>query len=362
MSINDADDPFLLRPARAAHGLSDQPDDEEDGVDDAVWQDSGTPALRARFVLPAGEQSDRLDRTIAGTLPEVSRSRVKALILEGAVAVDGNTCRVPNRKVGAGMEIVVDIPEAAPAIPQPEAIALTIVHEDQDLVVVDKPAGMVVHPAPGNLSGTLVNALLHHCGDSLSGIGGVKRPGIVHRIDKDTSGLLVAAKSDRAHHGLSELFAAHDIERIYRAVAWGVPAERFGTIEGNIARNPQDRKRMAMVSGRGKPAVTHFEVVRAFGLAACVLECALETGRTHQIRVHMAASGHPLIGDPLYGGATRARIAALPEHARDPVRSFSRQALHAAVLGFTHPITGDDLRFESPLPADLEHLIRSLGG
>ena len=229
------------------------------------------------------------------------------------------------------------------------------------MIIVEKPAGMTVHPAPGQWTGTLVNALLHHCGQSLSGIGGVKRPGIVHRIDKDTSGLLVVAKTDAAHHGLSKQFAAHTAERAYNAIVWGKPAPASGTIEGAIGRDPRNRKRMAVVHSGGKDARTHYKTRAASGLGAALLECRLETGRTHQIRVHMAETSWPLIGDPLYGRVSKARRARLKDAALDAAQGFQRQALHAATLGLVHPLTGETLYFESPLPDDMNELLMALG-
>jgi 23S rRNA pseudouridine1911/1915/1917 synthase len=252
------------------------------------------------------------------------------------------------------------IPEAAPARPQGQAIDLDVVYEDEDLIVIDKPAGMVVHPAPGNPEGTLVNALIAHCGESLSGIGGERRPGIVHRIDKETSGLLVAAKNDAAHQALSAAFAAHAIERAYLCLVWGVPSPGSGTITGNIGRDPKDRKRMAVVTRGGKPAHTDYRVLRSFGLGAALVECRLRTGRTHQIRVHMAKVGHPLIGDPTYGKATQARRARLAPAARAAAERFPRQALHATLLGFQHPRTGEFLSWTSESPTDFKELEQAL--
>jgi 23S rRNA pseudouridine1911/1915/1917 synthase len=252
------------------------------------------------------------------------------------------------------------IPEAAPAKPQGQAIDLDVVYEDEDLIVIDKPAGMVVHPAPGNPEGTLVNALIAHCGESLSGIGGERRPGIVHRIDKETSGLLVAAKNDAAHQALSAAFAAHAIERAYLCLVWGVPSPGSGTITGNIGRDPKDRKRMAVVTRGGKPAHTDYRVLRSFGLGAALVECRLRTGRTHQIRVHMAKVGHPLIGDPTYGKATQARRARLAPAARAAAEHFPRQALHATLLGFQHPRTGEFLSWTSESPTDFKELEQAL--
>jgi 23S rRNA pseudouridine1911/1915/1917 synthase len=299
----------------------------------------------------------RLDKWLADTLPELSRSRLKALIEEGQVTLAGLVVRDASRKVRAGDQIAVAIPEAQPAEPEAEAIALCVVYEDDQLIVIDKPPGMVVHPAAGNPTATLVNALLHHCDDSLSGIGGVRRPGIVHRIDKDTSGLLVAAKTDIAHHGLAEQFAVHSITRAYRAVCWGVPAPRQGEIAGNIGRSPTNRKKMAVVSHGGKSALTRYQVLKSFGMAAALVECRLATGRTHQIRVHMTSIGHPLIGDPLYG---RAGGKGLPADIKARLTAFPRQALHAFLLGFSHPTTGEQLVFESEIPNDFKELITSL--
>lgn len=301
----------------------------------------------------------------------LSRSRLQTLILEGAVAAaDGTMLEDPRLRLAPGTEIVVTLPAPAPIDAAPEAIPLEIVYEDDDLIIIDKPPGLVVHPAPGAPAGTLVNALLHHCGDTLSGIGGRLRPGIVHRIDKDTSGLLVVAKSDAAHHGLASQFAAHDLERRYLAVAWGIPdpaeprlAHLSGIaweprgvlrIAGNIGRHPGDRKRMAVLSSQGKSAVTRVRVLERYPAgvepAASLVECRLETGRTHQIRVHLTFAGHPLVGDTVYG---RRRGAGL-------LAGFPRQALHAATLGFRHPGSGEEMRFEAPLPADMAGLIDAL--
>ncbi len=318
----------------------------------------------------------RLDKALAAAVPEqagLSRSRLQALIAEGAVAnAAGVVLDDPWVKLAPGTEVVLRLPAPRPICAAAEDIPLDIVHEDADLIVIDKPAGLVVHPAPGAPDHTLVNALLHHCGGSLSGIGGRLRPGIVHRIDKDTSGLLVVAKSDIAHHGLALQFAAHDLERRYLAVTHGAPDpaeprlvhlagigwEGGGVlrIEGRIGRHPGDRKRMTVLSHTGKPAVTRVRVLERFGRevapAAALVECRLETGRTHQIRVHMAFAGHPLVGDAVYG---RRRAA-------DVIGAFPRQALHAASLGFRHPVTGAAMRFESPLPADMEDLVAALRG
>ena len=314
-------------------------------------------ARRVELTLPEDASPDRLDRSLAALMPALSRSRLKALILDGRVTAEGVVLTDPSVRVKAGQKFAIFLPEPEAARPVAQPIALAIVFEDDDLVVVDKPAGMVVHPAPGNMERTLVNALLAHCGDGLTGIGGVLRPGIVHRLDKDTSGLLVAAKTATAHASLAAQFAAHTVERRYRALAWGVPRPAEGRIEGAIGRSTADRKRMAVVAGRGKAAVTHYRVVRRFGDRASLVECRLETGRTHQVRVHLAHIGHALIGDRSYGERARRRRAGdLPE----PIKAFSRQALHAAVLGFDDPRTGLPRRFESDLPGDLRDLIACL--
>lgn len=288
----------------------------------------------------------------------------------------------PARRVNAGARLAVALPAPVAATPLAEAITLEIVHEDGELVVIDKPAGLVVHPGPGNWSGTLVNALLHHCGASLSGIGGVLRPGIVHRLDKDTSGLMVVAKSDRAHQALAAQFADHGrtgaLERAYLAVVWGMPRARHGTIDAALGRNPKNREEMAVVRAGGREAVTHFEVLDSYCIAqgnpgtarttapepiASLVECRLETGRTHQIRVHMTHIGHPLLGDPTYGTGFKTKIARLERlnaEAADALRTLNRQALHAAVLAFEHPITGKVMRFQSQLPNDLKTLVSAL--
>jgi 23S rRNA pseudouridine1911/1915/1917 synthase len=302
----------------------------------------------------------RLDRLIAASLPELSRSRVKALIEAGQVATGGATISDPSYRVKPGQSFAILVPEARPAAPTAQAIALDIVYEDADLIVVNKPAGMVVHPAPGNPDSTLVNALIAHCGASLSGIGGELRPGIVHRLDKDTSGLIVAAKNDAAHRGLSEAFARHDIERAYQAVVWGVPAPTQGEISGNIGRHRTNRKKMAILARGGKPALTRYRLLRRLGPAASLVECRLATGRTHQIRVHLASIAHPVVGDPTYGRITSARSGVLEKAAQAAVRGFNRQALHAFLLGFDHPRTGVHIRWSVGLPEDIKRLIDSL--
>jgi len=315
----------------------------------------------------ADQAGERLDRLIAAELPELSRSRAKALIEQGHVTLTGAegtaaTIDDPSYRVKPGQMVRVTVPLADEPLPSGQAIPLTVIYEDADLIVIDKPAGMVVHPAPGNPDRTLVNALIAHCGDSLSGIGGVKRPGIVHRIDKDTSGLLVAAKNDATHQALSAAFARHDIERSYQCLVWGVPQPREGRIEGNIGRNTTDRKKMAVVRSGGKTAVTHYRVLGLLGDGAALVECQLETGRTHQIRVHLSTMGHPLIGDQTYGRVTAARRSRLLPAARTAALAFPRQALHAATLGLTHPKTGIVLRWHAPVPSDMAELIQSLKG
>jgi 23S rRNA pseudouridine1911/1915/1917 synthase len=297
----------------------------------------------------------RLDRALAAAVPTLSRERLKALIRSGAVEAGGKAVRDPATKVRGEEALRVAVPEPTPAHNQPQDIPVKILFEDEHLLVVDKPAGLVVHPAAGNLDGTLVNALLHHCGGSLSGIGGVARPGIVHRIDKDTSGLLVVAKTDVAHEGLAKQFAAHSVDRRYLAILNGVPNASEGKIDAPLARSATNRKKIAIVEGsRGKRAVTHWRRLSVLKDAALV-ECRLETGRTHQIRVHMASIAHPLIGDPVYGRSGKTHGKLLNE------LQFGRQALHAAELGFAHPVTKHRLSFSSPMPADMQELFNALG-
>lgn len=290
--------------------------------------------------------------------PKLSRNRLKSLILDGQVSANDATITDPSAPVKPGTVYQIIVPPPQPAVPEAQDLPLAVVHEDAHLIVIDKPAGMTVHPAPGSPRDTLVNALIAHCGDTLSGIGGVRRPGIVHRIDKETSGLLVVAKTDTAHHGLAEQFAKHDVDRAYRALCHGAPVPPAGRIEGAIGRHPRDRIRMAVrPPGQGKAAVTHYQTRERFGLAAALLECRLQTGRTHQIRVHLAHIGHPLVGDPVYGGHRRARGHGIATQTREALDSLPRQALHAAILGFVHPVTGETVRFESPLPDDLAQLL-----
>ena len=323
------------------------------------------------------EAGGRLDRLLATHIAELSRTRLKALIEAGAVAVDGRTIRDPGHRVNSGTAIEVDIPPPAAAKPAPEPIPLNVVYEDADIIVIDKPKNLVVHPAAGNWTGTLVNALVAHCGDSLSGIGGERRPGIVHRLDKDTTGLMVVAKNDRAHRALARQFADHGrggdpFERSYLAFVWGAPERPRGTIDRPIDRHPQARDRMAVREG-GREAVTHWEVLQRYGghgrapssarsgakqggPVASLLACRLETGRTHQIRVHLASIGHPLLGDDVYGAGFRTKAALLPQQAQAALKALGRQALHAHILSIKHPTNSEFLTFRSELPPDLARL------
>src|SRR3569623_1798166 len=311
----------------------------------------GVSIIEARISDTAGGW--RLDRALADTVPTMSRERLKAPISSGAVSDPaGNLVRDPARKIDGGLLFTIAVPDPAPAHNEAQDIALNIVFEDEHLIVIDKQAGLVVHPAAGNLDGTLVNALLHHCGGSLSGIGGVARPGIVHRIDKDTSGLMVAAKTDRTHVGLAKQFADHSIDRRYKAIVTGRPTPAAGSVDAPLARSPQNRKKIAIVQG-GKRAVTHYRTIERLNDAA-LIECRLETGRTHQVRVHMASLGNPLIGDPVYGRTK-------PVH--KPILEtigFHRQALHAARLGFIHPVKSNAMSFDSEMPADMQELFSRL--
>ncbi len=302
-------------------------------------------------------RAERLDRFLAAALPEFSRSRLKLLIEAGRVSAGGATIAEPSYRVKPGQLIELSVPPAETVgLPEAEAHALSIIYEDADVIVIDKPPGMAAHPAPGTPSGTLVNALIGHCGASLSGIGGVRRPGIVHRLDKDTSGLIVAAKHDRAHAGLARQFATRSLSRSYLALVWGTPAPSSGEITGNIGRSPKDRKKMAVLRTGGRPALTRYRVLRRFlGGRIALVECTLATGRTHQIRVHMAHKGYPLLGDPAYG--RRRGTLALPPEFVAALAGFRRQALHAYRLGFSHPISGVALQFETPLPYDFKSLI-----
>ncbi|MHA3978052.1 RluA family pseudouridine synthase [Halovulum sp. GXIMD14794] len=336
------------------------------------------PSRIIRVTIAA--DAPRLDKALAAALPEalgLSRSRVQALISGGGVSRDGTVLPDPKTKVRAGDTLVLSLPDPTPAEAGPEAIPLSVVYEDDDLIVIDKPAGMVVHPAPGAETGTLVNALLHHCGASLSGIGGVERPGIVHRIDKDTSGLLVVAKSDRAHAGLAAQFAAHDVERRYDAICWGVPdagAPRLAGLEGvsfepggvvridlPLGRHKADRKKMAVRRDGGRRAVTRLKRVESLAGGLCaLLQCRLETGRTHQIRVHAAHIGHALLADPIYGAARKGAVSAMSDNAREALAAMPGQALHAATLGFVHPVSGENLVFEAAPPDAFNKLLTVL--
>ena len=335
------------------------------------------------FVVAEPEAGERLDRVLARSVAELSRSRLKALIEAGAVTVDGHTIRDPNHRVNSGATIAVDVPPPEPAKPAAEAIPLRVIYEDDDIIVIDKPRNLVVHPATGNWTGTLVNALIAHCGDSLSGIGGERRPGIVHRLDKDTTGVMVVAKNDRAHQALAAQFADHGktdetFERSYLALVWGAPDRPHGTVDKPIDRHPKARERMAVRQG-GREAVTHWQVLeryagkpgpRRIGSAgkpekpqppvAGLLACRLETGRTHQIRVHLASIGHPVMGDQVYGGGFRTKTALLPPEAQAALDALGRQALHAHILTVKHPSTGEILTFRSELPPELARLRTAL--
>jgi 23S rRNA pseudouridine1911/1915/1917 synthase len=297
----------------------------------------------------------RLDRALADAAPDLSRARIQALLGQGAISRDGAVVNDASSKATPGIYRLT-MPPVLAAEPTGEDMGLVVLFEDADLIVIDKPAGMSAHPAPGSPDGTLVNALIHHCGASLSGIGGVARPGIVHRLDKNTSGVMVAAKNDIAHRGLSKLFAAHDIDRVYIALTRGAPREPRGDIGGRIGRSPADRKKMAVLRAGGREAITHYRVIESYGPKdrplAAMIECRLETGRTHQIRVHLAHKGAPCLGDPAYGSGPPAAVV------REAIAAsgLQRQALHAAILGFRHPISGEDLRFETPMPQDMKSL------
>jgi 23S rRNA pseudouridine1911/1915/1917 synthase len=334
---------------------SAEPDDE--GPDDEGLDDEERGQVIEVRLDRGGE---RLDKALAALLPDLSRARLQALIAEGALSRDGLSLSSGSAKAQAGLYRLC-VPAPAEAEPQPQALPLTILFEDASLIVLDKPAGMAVHPGPGVPDGTLVNALLHHCAGSLSGIGGVARPGIVHRLDKDTSGVMVAAKTDAAHAGLCALFARHDIERRYVALVRGAPSPSHGVIHTRIGRSPHDRKKMAVLRSGGREAITRYRTERLFGPPdrplAARLTCELETGRTHQIRVHLASKGSPCLGDPVYGSG----VPAAPVRAAIEAAGLERQALHAAVLGFVHPVTGERLRFETPLPADMAALETGLG-
>jgi len=322
---------------------------------------SPTNERKETVIATPEDAGARLDRVLAVRIEGLSRTRLKALILDGAVTIGGRTICDPEHRVNAADEIHVGVPAADDPEPMAENIPLNIVYEDADLIVIDKPRDLVVHPAPGHHSGTLVNALIAHCGDTLSGIGGVKRPGIVHRLDKDTTGLLVAAKNDRAHNKLSAQFADHGregpLKREYLAFVWGAPGRPRGTIEAPIDRHPHARDKMA-VRQNGRQAITHWQLLESYPgtdgkPVASLLACRLKTGRTHQIRVHLAHAGHPLLGDETYGTGYRTKAVHLPPAAQAALEALGRQALHAYLLGFEHPTTGEELQFRSELPADL---------
>lgn len=338
------------------------------------------PLITVEFTI-AENPPNRLDKAIARDVPadaNLSRSRLAKLIAEGSVVVNGKPALDQKAKIAEGASVVITVEQPVDSHLVAEDIPLDVIYEDDDLIVINKPVGMVVHPAPGSPSGTLVNALMHHCGDSLSGIGGEKRPGIVHRIDKDTSGLLVVAKSDAAHHGLAKQFEAHTVERYYRCLVYGVPDANDPRLRGikgtnfetgnilklttQLARHKHDRQRQAVLFHGGRHAVTRARTVARFGTPPVIalMECWLETGRTHQIRVHMAHAGHGLVGDATYGGKRKLARSALAEPLAEAVKAFPRQALHAAVLGFEHPVSGEEIRFEAPLPEDMAALLELL--
>jgi 23S rRNA pseudouridine1911/1915/1917 synthase len=349
--------------------LSQTEDFEDETPPDIPWRQGETREIRAE----AGAD-ERVDVWLTKIWPDLSRSRIQGLIGQGKLKADGALITHAKDKPRPGALYALELPPPEPAAPLPEAIPLKIAFEDAHLLIVNKPAGMAVHPAPGSMTGTLVNAVLAHCGDQLSGIGGVARPGIVHRIDKDTTGLIVVAKTDKAHQGLAKLFAKHDLERCYYAITRGAPLARTATIDNRLVRSNEDRRKFVVVrdvnSEAGKQAITHYWTMESFGqipgesagrAAAALLECRLETGRTHQIRAHLTHLGAPLIGDPLYG-KQRGLKAEGPHAAEadEAARAFPRQALHAAVLGFKHPVTGEQVRCEAPLPEDMEALIQIL--
>jgi 23S rRNA pseudouridine1911/1915/1917 synthase len=330
---------------------------------------ASTEERRERLLVAAEEDGERLDRVLSARVAELSRSRHKALILSGRVAIGRATIRDPGHRVNAGDAITIELPPPQDAALLGEQIPLKVVFEDDEIIVIDKPKGLVVHPAAGARSGTLVNALIAHCGESLSGVGGVKRPGIVHRLDKDTTGLLVVAKTDRAHRALTRQFADHGrsgpLRRGYLAFVWGAPERPKGVIDKPIGRHPHAREKMAVRAG-GRPAVTHWEVLERYrgsdgAPLASLVACRLETGRTHQIRVHLAAIGHPLIGDAVYGAGFKTKASRLAPAGQAAVEALGRQALHAYLLAVEHPARGENLEFRSELPDDLSRLRLSLG-
>lgn len=334
-----------------------------------------TPEAGVTLLVTAEQAGARLDKALAMLASEISRARLQQVIKEGGVALNGAAFTDGSRKVVEGDELTLIMPAARPPDPVGQDIPLTVVYEDEYLIVIDKPAGLVVHPAGGHEDGTLVNALIAHCGESLSGIGGVRRPGIVHRLDKGTSGLLVVAKTDKAHHGLAKQFADHGrtgpLQRAYLALVWGALRRPYGTVEANLERSNKNREKMAVVNEeRGREAITHFTVLERYPVLlkgkdetealASLVECRLETGRTHQIRVHMSHLGHPLLGDALYGSGFATKAGRLPEQAREVLAQLGRQALHAAILGFEHPVTGEEMLFESEPPPEFANLQAAL--
>ncbi|MDE1153788.1 MAG: RluA family pseudouridine synthase [Micavibrio sp.] len=309
------------------------------------------------------DKGQRLDKVLAFLLPQYSRSRLQALVEDGHLRINGTTCDASSYKVKPDDVFELTVPPAEDATPKPQHIALEIVYEDKDMLVINKPAGMVVHPAAGNHDGTLVNALLAYCGDELSGIGGVKRPGIVHRLDKETSGLIAVAKNDAAHKGLSEQLSSRKLKRVYQAIVWGNVTPPQGRIEGNLIRSKDDRKKITVTTEGGKEAVTDYKVLESFGLYASLVECRLQTGRTHQIRVHMASIRHWLVGDPVYGKSAIPRFLKLhktPEKTGAALMAFPRQALHAAQLEFIHPISENKISLTADLPEDMKSLLKLL--
>jgi 23S rRNA pseudouridine1911/1915/1917 synthase len=367
-------DPDVVAPERWATTPAES-DASVETPESALERDGG----EASFGVDAALAGSRLDRFLFESLSargeRLSRTRLKGLVEAGAVAVDGDLVRDPALKVREGQTIRLVVAPAAPPSPVGESIPLNVVFEDEHLIVIDKPAGLVVHPAAGHDHGTLVNALIAHCGASLSGIGGVKRPGIVHRLDKDTSGLMVVAKNDAAHRGLAELFADHGrtlgLIREYEALIWGAPMRVAGVVDSPLGRHPHNREKQAVTPGRGREATTHWRVEKVFPSTqparkkdeqpvAALIRCQLETGRTHQIRVHMASIGHPVVGDSLYGAGFKTRTARLPQRAREALAALGRQALHARALGFRHPVSGEELFFESLPPPPMQALVDAL--
>ena len=326
----------------------------------AMVDEAPPPSGRFSVVADAAQRGQRLDRFFAEAIGTLSRSRVKSLIEQGLARRDGVPLREPADTVREGATYVLDIPPPKPARPEPQSMPLTILHEDADIIVLDKPAGLVVHPAPGNEDRTLVNALLAHCGPAFTGIGAERRPGIVHRLDKDTSGVMVVAKSQLANDALTAAFATRAIDRAYVALVWGLPSPLEGSIEGAIGRDRRDRKRMAVGGSGARAALTHYRTDRVWFASLALLTCRLATGRTHQIRVHLASGGNPVVGDPLYLRRVPAAARNLPDPVRRRLLDFPRQALHAARLGFSHPRTGRHLQFATELPPDMADLVASL--